>query len=207
MKVKPFYISTCGLSGKDVAEAIDKCVRSGAHVHEGVNPVHTDSDFYYGLITVEAWKFFGVDDERRTTFEDEGDMYGDEAMEITLDELDEWLGIESSRAQDEKLQEWNGEGLPPVGAECEVCNCGSNWQSAKVLFMGTGLCVVDHGYGDQHYHLNSVKFRKQETPEQREERERMEVIKIMCDEIGKLPFGDALEAMSTLYDLGYRKAK
>lgn len=46
-----------------------------------------------------------------------------------------------------------------------------------------------------------------ETPEQREERERMEAIKIMCDEIGKLPFGDELEAMSTLYDLGYRKAK
>lgn len=75
---------------------------------------------------------------------------------------------------EEPTTEWSGEGLPPVGVECEVCNCGSNWQSAKVLFMGAGLCVVDHGYGDQHYHLNSVKFRKPETPEQREERERLE---------------------------------
>ncbi len=73
-----------------------------------------------------------------------------------------------------EVVKWNGEGLPPVGVECELSNCGNSWVKAMVLFMGTGLCVVDQGYGDQHYHLNSVKFRKPESPEEKEQRERLE---------------------------------
>lgn len=72
-----------------------------------------------------------------------------------------------------KEVEWVN-GLPTVGVECELSNCGNSWAKAEVLFMGTGLCVVNQGYGDQHYHLNSVKFRKPETPEQKLERERLE---------------------------------
>lgn len=117
----------------------------------------------------------------------------------------------------EQKPDWNGEGLPPVGVECELCNCGSNWKMAKVLFMGTGLCVVDHGYGDQHYHLNSVKFRKPETPQQREERERLEAAyDLYCDfTVQRKPLDWFRDKNPVLRDkwlsivdkTGYRKAK
>lgn len=73
----------------------------------------------------------------------------------------------------DKPQEWDGEGLPPVGIVCEVSNSGNTWERCLIRHMGSSLCVVDHAeYEDQHYHLRSVTFRPLESAEQAEERER-----------------------------------
>jgi len=105
--------------------------------------------------------------------------------------------------------EWKNGDLPPVGAECELSNCGNSWVKAEVLFMGTGLCVVNQGYGDQHYHLNSVKFRKPETPQQREKR----ILEELADEACENLFGDSIkncrpvvaETVRWMINYGYRK--
>lgn len=75
-------------------------------------------------------------------------------------------GYEAYKARQEKKAEasWydyeKGEGVPPVGTECEVSNCGNDYIWCKVVFMGSSICLVDHKtHSEQHYHLGSVKFR------------------------------------------------
>lgn len=111
-------------------------------------------------------------------------------------------------------QDWNGEGLLHVewknGDKCQYKNQDDEWNEYSgryVCFDSYADCHVIYACDATLYHANGDQIRKPETPQQREERERLEAVKLMCDEIGKLPFGDTLEAMSTLYDLGYRKAK
>ena len=74
--------------------------------------------------------------------------------------------------------DWNGEGLPPVGVECE-------WIGGGVNHGDWGLVIV-RAYNNEFAWIeklrdnsmstvrNPAHFRKQETPEQREDRERME---------------------------------
>lgn len=51
-------------------------------------------------------------------------------------------------------------GFPSDNTECEVSNCGNDYEWCKVVFMGNTICLVDHKtYNEQHYHLGSVKFR------------------------------------------------
>lgn len=90
------------------------------------------------------------------------------------------------------------------GDECVYMN-------HKVIHQFIGPCPKREGYGyiqAPGYEVNFVelsKLSKPETPEQKTERERLEVIEIMCNEIDRLPHGEAFAAMATLYDLGYRK--
>lgn len=214
MKVKPFYISTKDLSGRDIAEAIDRCIIQGACAHEGVDSVHDKSNFN-GLMSACAWKFFGVNNDGDTTFEDEVYMYGDEAGEITLDELDEWLGIEISKSQDKKFQEWNGEGLPPVewenGDECVINRKATNGEVLSDIGVYYGETTSHYwllGIGPREggiYCKSKYWLSKPETPQQREEREREEEIKIIQRDMAFS--GSDYCAAKRLYEKGYRKAK
>lgn len=80
--------------------------------------------------------------------------------------------------------EWDGEGLPPVGVECELKYkhaSNANWRECKVFAYSS-----EHGAVAAVWHLDSgiwyhntietsdYEFRKPETPEQRKERERLE---------------------------------
>lgn len=59
-------------------------------------------------------------------------------------------------------QTWHERGkFPPVGTECEVSVYAKEFEWCKILFMGGTLCVVHHKgmHGEQHYKLNTVKFR------------------------------------------------
>lgn len=47
---------------------------------------------------------------------------------------------------------WNGEGLPPVGCECE-CQFGGEWQKCTILFSGKQIVVVM--VGDDEYPFES----------------------------------------------------
>lgn len=109
-------------------------------------------------------------------------------------QLDSHLGIDSG--------EWKN------GDECEHGHY--NYSDAnKMTYIGAHPFVIG-----KHVCLSELKglvivdsiwLRKPETPQQREDRERLEAIETMCNEVDKLPHGEAFAAMATLYDLGYRK--
>ncbi|XRY30173.1 hypothetical protein ACP25C_10560 [Cronobacter turicensis] len=54
---------------------------------------------------------------------------------------------------------WNGEGLPPVGCECERSWCGDKWLKCKILFMSNETVVVKLATREVAYGRGEVKFR------------------------------------------------
>lgn len=53
----------------------------------------------------------------------------------------------------------NGEGVPPVGTECECSWGGDDWRSCKLLFVGDTVIVLKLSTGEMGYHISDVKFR------------------------------------------------
>ena len=75
--------------------------------------------------------------------------------------------------------EWNGEGLPPVGVECECFNYDADlWMRVITLDAKTEsgeIAVSSINENGKYARLFwGCKFRKPETPEQRKEREELE---------------------------------
>lgn len=54
---------------------------------------------------------------------------------------------------------WSGEGLPPVGCECERSWCGDNWLACTVLFVSAETVVVKLATREAAYGVSEVKFR------------------------------------------------
>ncbi|AUR81538.1 hypothetical protein NVP1007O_72 [Vibrio phage 1.007.O._10N.261.55.F9] len=91
------------------------------------------------------------------------------------------------------------------GDECEIemqegvrrylfgCECPNNQQT----------CIVFTKDGGGHMVMPIERLKKPETPQQRKERERLEVIDEMCWDVHSLKVGQA----SALYEAGYRKEK
>lgn len=91
------------------------------------------------------------------------------------------------------------DGLPPVGTECEISNCGEKWEKVKILFMGKTICIADWCYKhEQHFHLSSVKFRPLKSERERAIDEMVSVIK-------SVPEYNDFGVAETLYDAGFRK--
>lgn len=96
---------------------------------------------------------------------------------------------------------WNGEGLPPVGCECEYSlNSGRTWFKCKIDYiLGTqGLIMLaDVFEGGQwvsfHEYDDKLKFRPLRTEAER-----------AIDEMVRLS-GVSIGAAKILYDAGYRK--
>ncbi|AUR96480.1 hypothetical protein NVP1225O_28 [Vibrio phage 1.225.O._10N.261.48.B7] len=73
--------------------------------------------------------------------------------------------------------EWNGEGLPPVGVECRVLlDCSGKWKLCDILFSSKESVVVVKLKSGAEIALDpfASSFRKPETKQQREDRERLE---------------------------------
>jgi hypothetical protein len=138
-------------------------------------------------------------------------------IQLSIDEIDKFSG-----------NEWNGEGLPPVGVECDffgvedTCNGKVeiyHIDDNKVMFLGR-----IEGYPSEST-INNFKegrdlmafyvregdraFRKPETPQQREEREREELADTACENM----FGESIQncrpdvaaTVRCMIDAGYRK--
>lgn len=87
-KVKPFYIKhNVSMSDFQVATTLDKSVQCGARLFEGVH-------YKNGNINPHWCKYFGVTSEGNTYFSMTPKPYGKHAVEITLDQVDEHLGLE-----------------------------------------------------------------------------------------------------------------
>jgi len=107
--------------------------------------------------------------------------------------------------------EWNGEGLPPVGADIEWCGCrGGYWVPAKVVATNADQVVVQHAQGQDYkpgcfdvWSAAQMKFRPIRTPEQIAAEEREKAIDELTHGYGNEALrGWAIYAYDTL---GYRK--
>lgn len=129
----------------------------------------------------------------------------------------------NSRANDDRLEqdlnecigqdvaaEWDGEGLPPVGVECEYSlNSGRTWFKCKIDYiLGTqGLVMLaDVFEGGQwvsfHEYDGKLKFRPLRTEA---EKAREADIKAMLRVVTNYNKTDVINAIEQLYDAGYRK--
>ncbi|AUR92998.1 hypothetical protein NVP1181O_34 [Vibrio phage 1.181.O._10N.286.46.C9] len=88
--------------------------------------------------------------------------------------------------------DWNGEGLPPVGVECEAVFVDHEHKGhGEFLILGYHSNYVWMEYvgelsnKSKHYtaKVELVKFRKPEAPQQREDRERLELVSNICEDL------------------------
>lgn len=111
---------------------------------------------------------------------------------------------------DPLLPPWNGDGLPPVGAVCEVEDEDGNWHECRILahHMEDAVFIPGPGYPYGAYDgLPDGRFRPFRTPDQiaAEEREKAlkeEMAGIVFSACGAILADDVL---SVLYDAGYRR--
>lgn len=100
------------------------------------------------------------------------------------------------------IQHWSGEGLPPVGAVCELHDCEA-WNQVLIKFIGDKYVVVQ----DERFSAERVycaadkpnKFRPIRTPEQIEA-ERRERISEQMRTIHRESIGDTRNGFSAIYD-------
>lgn len=55
--------------------------------------------------------------------------------------------------------EWNGDGLPPVGCECEMAWIEAEFAPCKILFVGEEVVLVKREKRESCYTIPTVKFR------------------------------------------------
>lgn len=82
-----------------------------------------------------------------------------------------------------KTTEWNGEGLPPTGVECEYELYAGMWKKCRIEFVGKELMIVSTGGAEFSCNFYA-KFRPIRSPE---DVARDEAIASICFEIGVRP--------------------
>jgi hypothetical protein len=111
---------------------------------------------------------------------------------------------------------WDGEGLPPVGAECEYRVLNGPWYRCEVgysFFDGEHRCFVikcPHLEYEQVSRIEpgsegSIEFRPVRTPEQIAQQERQAAIEEMDAVFSSNFEGHRKDGLQALYDAGYRK--
>lgn len=70
--------------------------------------------------------------------------------------------------QDVDMPEWNGEGLPPVGVECEFKCATGEWVEVEITAIArNGVCFVERGKNGENYVSFSREFRPLRTEAER----------------------------------------
>lgn len=134
---------------------------------------------------------------------------------VRLSISDDWRKAKVTRAQwqaavdalkAEKADEWNGEGLPPVGALCEWKEkTGFSWVKATVLFISESSVVMQREDGFEWQMLTKrTVFRPIRTPEQIAADERDRSISEMR-EIWNFAASSGADPFIALHSAGYRK--
>jgi hypothetical protein len=105
----------------------------------------------------------------------------------------------------EKVIEWNGEGLPPVGMVCEAMNpIECRWLKVRILdHEGSVLTAVCRGEDNRLWWAQ--RFRPIRTAEQIAAEEREAELNRMVATVSMLDKGWARKVCAGLYDAGYRK--
>jgi len=103
---------------------------------------------------------------------------------------------------------WNGQGLPSVGAVCEMRHDSwhlNNWPKVTVKYASAEYFITEDGAGEQHWHAHSVKFRPIRTPEQIAADERETAINELRKHIDPRASAIAAGIFDCMTRLGYRK--
>lgn len=111
----------------------------------------------------------------------------------------------------EKVVEWNGEGLPPVGTVCEHRDLvhGEEWTEVEIVahrtFVGDDYPCAVFVYSQSSSHSSSGEhFRPRRTPEQIAAEVRQEALSEMF-QLWNDAACNAADGFAALYDAGYRK--
>lgn len=134
------------------------------------------------------------------------EMDSDYCSDFTLMLCDDWeLGVVTREQYEEAVPNgWNGEGLPPVGAECEYkltnVNYRTDFSRGKVLAYGVQKVFMEHCSSKNEFiqSIVNIEFRPIRT-------ERDKAIEEMLDLINAGTQLSLVDAIEQLYDAGYRK--
>lgn len=89
---------------------------------------------------------------------------------------DGWVGLKEDETKSYHVYNsywkfepaWNGEGLPPVGTECEVYDSESGWEVVFIKYVGNKTVVLDLLDGDEYsFELSTCDFRPVRTEAER----------------------------------------
>lgn len=103
-------------------------------------------------------------------------------------------------------QEWNGEGLPPVGCECEFNAHDRGWGKCVVLYASefTVLLRTDRESDPEEAFVpEDIEFRPIRSESDKKREVAIEEINSLVGDIEKYPTWR--DAIAAIYDAGYRK--
>lgn len=96
---------------------------------------------------------------------------------------------------------WGGEGLPPVGCECERSWAGDKWLQCKIIFSGDDIVVVKLATREAAYRLSDVRFRPILTEAERKRDIATQSMNSVWREVaGKEVNGKLLSIYEVIYD-------
>ena len=102
---------------------------------------------------------------------------------------------------------WTGEGLPPVGAACELSVSEKRWFEVTVNFIGKELLIAKVDGQEICRELRICRFRPIRTPEQIAAEDRENYVQIAMGDTRTLGISDTSKRIliERLYDSGHRK--
>ena len=92
-----------------------------------------------------------------------------ETLEWLIEDNPQWIPIDAIELP-EAPQEWNGEGLPPVGAECVMSYDGNNWVECVINYSSehTVVCTNESGIELVYSTKDIVMFRPKRTQKEKD---------------------------------------
>lgn len=115
------------------------------------------------------------------------EMESDYCSDFKLKKCDDWIADVVTKQQYESAlvasqkPAWNGEGLPPVGCECE-CQFLDAWHVCKVLFVGAEVIVGVIDSYEGAFSVNHTKFRPLQSEAERKRDAAVEAMQREVDE-------------------------
>jgi len=204
-KVKPFYIKiTDDMTPQMVQDTFDRCVDAGVVANDCIENTAKKNDGWGYFGSIHDWELFGVCKMEGTWLGDDPKyMNCNTAQEITLDQLDEWLGLESKKPEsgrDVYIAQINTlAGVEEQRYFIHQYWCDSGHQNQ---LLELGILFTDKE--DAITKTKSLLGIPHETPEQKAERERQYAVYDMCSDLDNHT-DDARFWCEQLYDAGYRK--
>lgn len=139
---------------------------------EGVNEIGQDYDgelMFYGRGNPRTRIYLPLSSDHR-------DIYCHNGDKVTKDRYESALAASQKPA-------WNGDGLPPVGCECEVSvNGGRSWCTYRVINEKNGVRLIEVGDLTEEFQNNNWIFRPLRTEADKKRDAAIEAMQREADE-------------------------
>lgn len=98
-------------------------------------------------------------------------------------EADNEADLNECIGQDVDMPEWNGDGVPPVGVECEFKCATGEWVEVEITAIArNGVCFVERGKNGENYASFSREFRPLRTGAEKAMESAKHIIAELCRE-------------------------